>query len=138
MKNVSYTQMRTELSTILDTLRKGGSVTITQRGKPDVVISGAIPSSCEQRCTGEYAGDVPAITPYTRRAERPSDKLLSPDAISHIRRIGDDVKAIRSAQDFSDTPEDIQCVTDKRTDFQKALDKTKIKHADIIRALEDK
>lgn len=40
MKKYTYTNMRTELSDVLDILRSGESVTITQRGKPDVVLQG--------------------------------------------------------------------------------------------------
>ena len=37
MKKVSYTQMRAELSDILDALRNGEEVVVTQRGRPDTV-----------------------------------------------------------------------------------------------------
>lgn len=39
MKIITYTQMRSDLSATLDCLRSGESVTVTQRGKPDLVIS---------------------------------------------------------------------------------------------------
>ncbi len=42
MRRVSYTQMRAELSDILDAIRKGETVIVTQRGKPDTVLCGNI------------------------------------------------------------------------------------------------
>lgn len=39
MKTITYTQMRSDLSATLELLRSGESVTVTQRGKPDTVIS---------------------------------------------------------------------------------------------------
>ncbi|EFH6041544.1 type II toxin-antitoxin system Phd/YefM family antitoxin, partial [Escherichia coli] len=39
MKIITYTQMRSDLSATLDCLRSGESVTVTQRGKSDLVIS---------------------------------------------------------------------------------------------------
>lgn len=42
MKKVSYTQMRAELSDILDALRNGEEVVVTQRGRPDTVLKATV------------------------------------------------------------------------------------------------
>lgn len=41
MKTITYTKMREELSDVLDAIRNGESITITQRGRPDITISAA-------------------------------------------------------------------------------------------------
>lgn len=45
MRKVSYTQMRAELSDILDAIRNGETIVVTQRGRPDTVIDGRIVES---------------------------------------------------------------------------------------------
>lgn len=42
MKVISYTQMRNDLSEILDALRAGEAIVITQRGKPDLMLNGEV------------------------------------------------------------------------------------------------
>lgn len=42
MRKVSYTQMRAELSDILDAIRNGETVVVTQRGRPDTVLNGSL------------------------------------------------------------------------------------------------
>lgn len=42
MRKVSYTQMRAELSDILDAVRNGETVIVTQRGRPDTVLNGSL------------------------------------------------------------------------------------------------
>ncbi|EFJ7595025.1 type II toxin-antitoxin system prevent-host-death family antitoxin [Escherichia coli] len=42
MRKVSYTQMRAELSDILDAIRNGETIVVTQRGRPDTVLNGSL------------------------------------------------------------------------------------------------
>lgn len=42
MRKISYTQMRAELSDILDAVRNGETIVVTQRGRPDTVLNGAL------------------------------------------------------------------------------------------------
>lgn len=150
MKNVSYTMMRTELSAILDSLRNGENVTITQRGKPDVVISGTVLSSCraEEPAAEYFAGKPETLFPadtinQLRQMEEAVKSVLpSPDFIETVRNASAQLEAAVN----SDAMKEMLRITGQLsdiagknlTDFQKALTRTKTKHADIIRALEDK
>lgn len=90
MKTISYSKMREELADVLDALRNGESITITQRGRPDITIAAA---------------------------QEPR------------RYMGRESKNIISMMFTS---------TSKRVSFDEAKEKTKKKHAGIIKALEDK
>lgn len=90
MKKISYTKMREELADVLDALRNGESITVTQRGRPDITIAVA------------------------QEPRRYMGKLSS----SYINMMNTS--------------------SSKRVSFNEAKEKTKKKHAGIIKALEDK
>jgi len=97
MKTISYTKMRDDLANVLEMLRSGEPVTVTQRGKPDIVLN---------------AEAEPAIKSGSwRTAGENQPKQL------------------------------ITSLTKKMSEgmtFEQAKAKTQIKHAHIIKALEDK
>ncbi|EMO5715228.1 type II toxin-antitoxin system prevent-host-death family antitoxin [Enterobacter bugandensis] len=54
MRKVSYTQMRAELSDILDAIRNGETVVVTQRGRPDTVLNGSLVLSANENENVKY------------------------------------------------------------------------------------
>lgn len=136
MKNITYTQMRSDLSATLEALRSGESVKITQRGKPDLIIcakknneiveSNAVlhnrPSNHEiaQMISSNISPQVKEGA--MRIAKQFHDLILSDEA----------QKAMMNAARITET---MQGVSES---FIKALQHTQTKHADIIKKLEDK
>lgn len=136
MKNITYTQMRSDLSATLEALRSGESVKITQRGKPDLIIcakkdneiveSNAVlhsrPSNHEiaQLISSNFSPQVKEGA--MRFAKQLHDLILSDEA----------QKAMINAARITET---MQGVSES---FIKALQHTQTKHADIIKKLEDK
>lgn len=137
MKIITYTQMRSDLSATLDCLRSGESVTVTQRGKPDLVISAKsvdeIASADEVKTSAKtidthlaqlIASNLsPQITEGVMKLTKQLDALLQSDEARQTM-----MKAANAA--FA-----LQGVSES---FIKALQHTQTKHADIIKKLEDK
>lgn len=98
MRKVSYTQMRAELSDILDAIRNGETVVVTQRGRPDTVLNGSLVKEAGNERVS-----------YVSRLITPRGETIYPQAGKYFK-----------------------------ISFDEALSKTKIKHAKIIKALEDK
>lgn len=98
MRKISYTQMRAELSDILDAIRNGETIVVTQRGRPDTLLNGAL---FEENTEG-------------------SNSILKSYIVHKGKRI---------------TPKKGNYF---KISFNEALSKTKLKHAKIIKALEDK
>lgn len=113
MRKVSYTQMRAELSNILDAIRNGETVVVTQRGRPDTVLNGSVDFERKHLFSegGKYTvelGRKPSGEAYYV-AKKPNGEVIT------------------------------QICTDvARISFREALSKTQQKHAKIIKALEDK
>ncbi len=108
MKTISYTKMREELADVLDMLRNGEDITITQRGRPDITLSAtrATPSpGCwvEKRTSSASRGKGEHYNALTKQL---AGSVLKQSTV--------------------------------KVSFQEAKNKTKIKHAGIIKALEDK
>ena len=137
MKIITYTQMRSDLSATLDCLRSGESVTVTQRGKPDLVISAKsvdeIASADEVKTSAKtidthlaqlIASNLsPQITEGVMKLTKQLDALLQSDEARQTM-----MKATNAAVALQGVPES----------FIKALQHTQTKHADIIKKLEDK
>lgn len=115
MRKVSYTQMRAELSDILDAIRNGETVVVTQRGRPDTVLNGSL-GVTTGKPFADYSPFVVHKEPINKGQEYRSVYLLGPDG-EHIA---------------------IKPLSDVRISFKEALHKTQQKHAKIIKALEDK
>ncbi|MDE9543729.1 type II toxin-antitoxin system Phd/YefM family antitoxin [Xenorhabdus bovienii] len=156
MKKVTYTQMRAELSDILELIRNGETVVITQRGKPDTKINGSIIVS-----EGESVNKKQKIAPAVKTSvvdvdSLPSDmnaflykfdalaKSLqpSPEVIEGMQRMANQLNAIVNSPEmrqlYKKANDTINYLNSNSEAFKKALLHTQTKHADIIKALEDK
>ncbi|HAS0832466.1 MULTISPECIES: type II toxin-antitoxin system Phd/YefM family antitoxin [Enterobacter] len=137
MKIITYTQMRSDLSATLDCLRSGESVTVTQRGKPDLVISAKsvdeIASADEVKTSAKkidthlaqlIASNLsPQITEGVMKLTKQLDALLQSDEARQTM-----MKAANAAVALQGVSES----------FIKALQHTQTRHAEIIKKLEDK
>lgn len=137
MKTITYTQMRTDLSATLELLRSGESVTVTQRGKPDLILRGES-DNCQliakeikptaKKLDTQLAQLITSnISPQTRegimRLTKQLDDLLRSD------------EARQALTKVANTAIALQGVSES---FIKALQHTQTRHADIIKKLEDK
>jgi len=108
MKTISYTKMRDELADVLEALRGGEPVTITQRGKADIIISAQIGKSI-------YPSEQPAW-------KKSNTENKSGIGYEKIRQ-----KNTNSGKGLG-----------LGLTFEEAKSRTQSKHAGIIKALEDK
>ncbi|WP_311753506.1 type II toxin-antitoxin system Phd/YefM family antitoxin [Proteus columbae] len=155
MKKVTYTQMRSELSNILDDIRSGEGVIVTQRGKPDLLIKAEIVDEHQNYTEVKLHNNTVSI---------PLENIMSTDTIKTLAQIGEAVKKLQPSPEvmegiqrvakqfnsmvkseefkrFSSQINDIEYHLENSTSmdqFKKALEHTKIKHAHIIKSLEDK
>jgi antitoxin Phd len=106
MKKISYTKMREELADVLDMLRNGEDITITQRGRPDITISAV--KSGSVTWVGKQMISIP--------------KGNAGNVSVKTRKLAGSVLSQSSG----------------KVSFQEAKTKTRMKHAGIIKALEDK
>ncbi|EEX2866349.1 TPA: type II toxin-antitoxin system Phd/YefM family antitoxin [Escherichia coli] len=137
MKTITYTQMRSDLSATLELLRSGESVTVTQRGKPDTVISAktvdkvvsgkeikpqnkTIDAHLAQLISSNLS---PQVTEGVMKFTKQLDVLLQSDEARQAM-----MKAANAALALQGVSES----------FIKALQHTQTKHAEIIKKLEDK
>ncbi|PSY36350.1 hypothetical protein C7B09_24865 [Escherichia albertii] len=137
MKTITYTQMRSDLSATLELLRSGESVTVTQRGKPDTVISAktvdkvvsgkeikpqnkTIDAHLAQLISSNLS---PQVTEGVMKFTKQLDVLLQSDEARQAM-----MKAANAALALRGVSES----------FIKALQHTQTKHAEIIKKLEDK
>lgn len=137
MKIITYTQMRSDLSATLDCLRSGESVTVTQRGKPDLVISA---KSVDEIASADEV-KTPAKTIDTH-LEQLIASNLSPQITEGVMRLTKQLDALLQSDEARQTMMKaanaavaLQGVSES---FIKALQHTQTKHAEIIKKLEDK
>lgn len=102
MKKITYTQMRSELSDVLERVRLGESFVVTQRGRPDIFIEGHTMTSKDLAQAEENLSKVHEIIPESSQAYEVAKSISRSEL------------------------------------FQRALKRTQVKYADIIKALEDK
>ncbi len=137
MKTITYTQMRSDLSATLELLRSGECVTVTQQGKPDVVISAKLADqTVPAKTTPPVGADLNSqlakllasnLSPETKEGvmnlTRQLHNLLHSDETKQtIARVADAAERIRVGSES----------------FIQALQHTQTKHAEIIKKLEDK
>ncbi|HDR2843243.1 type II toxin-antitoxin system Phd/YefM family antitoxin [Enterobacter ludwigii] len=122
MRKVSYTQMRAELSDILDAIRNGETVVVTQRGRPDTVLKGSTSS--------ELSYSPITTRPYTTRLN-PSNTIIEVVRDAHGQAYY--VKKAPNGEIITKVKAD-----NTKISFSDALKLTQTKHAKIIKALEDK
>lgn len=114
MRKVSYTQMRSELSDILDAIRNGETVVVTQRGRPDTVLNGSL----------HFEHLHPSRYPSSR------DQMFEVHKLDESTSITFAAAGDKNIQVFP--------LESIKVSFKEALNKTQQKHAKIIKALEDK
>lgn len=113
MRKISYTQMRAELSDILDAIRDGETVVVTQRGKPDTVLNGwRAKNACCHLVDSTKSKEI-------KYREYDDDFTKIVPVVGSV--VGSVIAGTLSTHAFED-----------------ALKRTKKKHAKIIKALEDK
>ncbi|MFR0227905.1 type II toxin-antitoxin system Phd/YefM family antitoxin [Escherichia coli] len=137
MKIITYTQMRSDLSATLDCLRSGESVTVTQRGKPDLVIS----AKSADEIASVDAVKTSAKTIDTHLAQLIASNL-SPQITEGAMKLTKQLDALLQSDEARQTmmraanaAVALQGVSES---FIKALQHTQTKHAEIIKKLEDK
>ncbi|HHA2019262.1 TPA: type II toxin-antitoxin system Phd/YefM family antitoxin [Enterobacter kobei] len=137
MKIITYTQMRSDLSATLDCLRSGESVTVTQRGKPDLVIS----AKSADEIASVDAVKTSAKTIDTHLAQLIASNL-SPQITEGVMKLTKQLDALLQSDEARQTmmraanaAVALQGVSES---FIKALQHTQTKHAEIIKKLEDK
>ena len=137
MKTITYTQMRSDLSTTLEDLRSGEIIIVTQRGKPDLVISAKVADQSQKtihslivnNTLDAYLGNYIASTmsPQAKEgamkiAKQLEDLLKSEEARKALVKVADTARVLHGVSES----------------FAKALQHTQSKHAEIIKKLEDK
>ncbi|MFT2253388.1 type II toxin-antitoxin system Phd/YefM family antitoxin [Escherichia coli] len=135
MKIITYTQMRSDLSATLDCLRSGESVTVTQRGKPDLVIS----AKSADEIASVDAVKTSAKTIDTHLAQLIASNL-SPQIAEGVMKLTKQLDALLQSDEARQTMMRAAnaAVEGVSESFIKALQHTQIKHAEIIKKLEDK
>ncbi|EDJ1268399.1 type II toxin-antitoxin system Phd/YefM family antitoxin [Salmonella enterica] len=137
MKTITYTQMRSDLSATLELLRSGESVTVTQRGKPDIVISA---KTVDKVVSGKE------IKPQAKTIDAHLAQLissnLSPQVTEGVMKFTKQLDVLLQSDEARQTMMKaanaalaLQGVSES---FIKALQHTQTKHAEIIKKLEDK
>nr|WP_229221570.1 type II toxin-antitoxin system Phd/YefM family antitoxin [Enterobacter hormaechei] len=137
MKTITYTQMRSDLSATLELLRSGERITVTQQGKPDVVISAKL---------ADQAVPAKTMSPVRGDLNLQLAKLLasnlSPEAKEEVMNL---TRQLHNLLHSDETKQTIATVADAAArikmgseSFIQALQHTQTKHAEIIKKLEDK
>ncbi len=128
MKIISYTHMREHLTEVLDALRNGEQITVTQRSKADLVLSSE-----------------PVLTPVSRESGVPGCKLTSGPvktrASTPVKNVTPQDKSTRDGQFMVAGKEGRRGkdpVSGKGLSFSDAKERTKVRHAGVIKMLSDK
>ncbi|RLM13383.1 hypothetical protein BIY27_10705 [Gibbsiella quercinecans] len=146
MKTITYTQMRSDLSATLELLRSGESLTVTQRGKPDLVINATVVSrpifSNEIAHTKQSVEFVRENKSVNNAIARLIESNMSPQLKEGLMNATKQLDNLLSSEEtrkamlkLANSAIALQGVSES---FAKALKHTQIKHADIIKKLEDK
>lgn len=137
MKTITYTQMRSDLSATLDLLRSGESVTVTQRGKPDIVLS----AKADVKSAPEREIKSPAM-PTNAHLARLISSNLSPEVMEGVMNLTSQLDALLQSDEARKTMASAAnaalALQGVSISFAKALQHTQTRHAEIIKKLEDK
>ncbi|HDV8623114.1 TPA: type II toxin-antitoxin system Phd/YefM family antitoxin [Escherichia coli] len=137
MKTITYTQMRSDLSATLELLRSGESVTVTQRGKPDTVISA---KTVDKVVSGKE------IKPQNKTIDAHLAQLISSNlspqvtegAMKFTKQLDVLLQSDEARQAMMKAANAALALQGVSESFIKALQHTQTKHAEIIKKLEDK
>lgn len=136
MKNITYTQLRSDLSATLESLRSGESVKVTQRGKPDIVIS------AKQADKAVSTIKAPAGSEINTQLAQIMASNMSPQVKEGVmnltRQLNNLIQSDEAKQAISRASDAVRIIQMRSESFLKALEHTQTKHAEIIKKLEDK
>lgn len=128
MKTISYTYMREHLTEILDALRLGEEITVTQRGKADLVLSALKPLNLEPV---ESVGKLYGL--QDREPRKSVFKGTRQDARERGQALGIEKGAWKVVGSSSKGH-----ASGKKMSFSEAKERTKSRHAGVIKMLGDK
>lgn len=80
MKKITYTQMRSELSSILDDVRNGESIEVTQRGKPNLILKAISEVETGDKISTDTSKNTQASTNFDESVSK-----INTDAIARLR-----------------------------------------------------
>lgn len=128
MKTISYTYMREHLTEVLDELRNGELITVTQRGKADIVLNSVCKTVLKPlpKADGWIAVSGSSIKPAIKEGM----KAGATHQKSNDGRFMDASKELNSSGS--------NIVTKKGLSFKDAKERTKVRHAGVIKMLGDK
>lgn len=137
MKTITYTQMRSDLSATLELLRSGEKVLITQRGKPDLII-------IEEPKASQLI--IKEVKPAAKQLDSQLAQLISSNISPQMRegimrltkQLDDLLRSDEARQALTKVANTAIALQGVSESFIKALQHTQIKHAEIIKKLEDK
>lgn len=113
MKTVTDEEFRENLSEILDYLSSGGSVVITVQGGKDVVLAGS-----------DLSPEIQAAVGKTKKLRDQINKMNQSPLMNTVRELEKRYPALVEQRK-------------KALSFEEAMKRTREKHADIIKRLED-
>ncbi|WP_185957642.1 type II toxin-antitoxin system Phd/YefM family antitoxin [Citrobacter amalonaticus] len=133
MKKITYTHMREHLTEVLEALRNGESFTVTQRGKPDLILQGRSVIETGYIPIRSAHMSVPPIreSGLTNRA-----KELGKHRGHNIHREEGGGTVVRMSRDSNSLPKATS--SKKGLTFSEAKERTKARHAGVIKMLGDK
>lgn len=139
MKRITYTQLRGDLSTLLEAIRNGETIMVTQRGKPDVIIQRGIEeakSVDNLLKAGEIKQEI------CSRLQNIETSELSPEFLAGMHKMVKKLEALVNSKEMRQISDKIvgtsEFLQNNSESFKKALMLTQEKYAHIIKALEDK
>lgn len=146
MKTITYTQMRSDLSATLELLRSGEDVTVTQRGKPDLLLKAEVvnttivegeilPAGISERIELANKAAKASLSETLLASMTPQMKEGMMNAAKQLDNLLASDEARKMMLKLANSAIALQGVSES---FVKALQHTQIKHADIIKKLEDK
>lgn len=128
MKTISYTYMREHLTEILDALRLGEEITVTQRGKADLVLSALKPLNLES---------VESVGKLYGLQDREPRKSAFKGTRQDVRERGQARGIDKGVWKVVGSPSKGQA-SGKKMSFSEAKERTKSRHAGVIKMLGDK
>lgn len=135
MKKYTYTNMRTELSDILDKLRMGELITITQRGKEDLVLQGSLANTTALDEKAEKLTGINHIDEVLRsHSFKQSYRVMQSPNYKLIQEITQSPAFKTNVKVMKEIKRAMPSVSSR---FIEALTLTQKKHANIIKKLED-
>ncbi|EAW8898343.1 hypothetical protein GWB74_12780 [Salmonella enterica] len=131
MKVLSYSRMRAELADVLDCLRNGETVTVTQKGKDDLVLYGDKGQVKINTCLTGSSGVASAVEMADKLDRLPGGNVKMSELNTFYK--GHTLKRIKEIEKLNPSLK-------KKGDglsFEEAKKKVIERHADVIKGLEN-